>query len=1809
MLVTKRQLILPVALLALLLLVALSFKTQAGIARFYAESCLGGWQNPQAAAGEPDGQSAILSDSLSEIFCGNFKGEVPSDGAPKKFQVKFSWLIDDGAEKALGVATSTATTTLVGNDFNEQVTAVLNATTTGPQELTVTNLPIGEASSASTTASTSTPPTVEPPVVPDTSPESTPAPEPTPPTPELTPAPEPVVPPEPASPPAEPSAWWRGLINRVSASDTEPVLEPIVGETATTAAALIAAADESKIISPDDLLEVFYTLDSNNWQSLGKIKRNNWREAALDLPLTSWSDLPKVQISVRSLPRLDKPITVSLDSLWLEVSYDNPFNSELTLEQISLLPRVQVPSQDIFLSPQQYFTAEESPSFTITKDLPKVIATSTEPLVPADTPATSVEATSTFNLPPLALPEKLLNWLRPKWEIKSVLAASLPTSRLLKATVYDSRQQVVNFEPIVEAGPDGINLRLPPRQRALRPGRYRIEVEILQGRRVLISSQDFYWGVLALNANQSIYEPGDTGYLQFAVLSDDGHTICDANLSLDINGPGGQDRLSTAGGTIKKSETCGADNVTDQPDYFAYYRFNQAGTYQLGFTDLDRGRQIKDSLVVRTGDAFVVERVSATRINPFKADYKMRIRMTAREDFSGEVSEQVPSEFQIADGQTTWPVSLRAGETRELSYTYHAPPVSPQIYLLGPAILSEASTTLFTEARQWQIAADNACQSNGTGLWSAAGSWTGCGGTTPQSADTVTIVSPHTITLDTDATITSLTINNGGTLTEDAGGRTLTIAPASGTAFTNNGTFTAASSIVKITSDAAITLLSGSFVGNNAFNKLQLTPAITAARTYTFGAAASTTGNFDINPSKATAGSVLLTVNMNGAITVAATATTTITKTTNTTSKLVTNGQNNLSSGHIDVQTGATLTASSTITLTGSAAGGVLFTRTGTVTLTSSTVIMNPDAFVVLTSGTFSGISANNNFNNLQLTPTLTANQTYTFGSGAVLVNGDLNINPTAATSKGLTVNLGTTLTVAAAKTLTISGASSATSSLNTTTSNYTLSTGLLNIASAGTLAANGSSINITGTTGTLFTRIGIFTEGNGTASSTVTFNGVGTPTLTSGAITFHKLTLDSGEIGGASTYTVGSGDLTVANTLTVAGANALTLSSNGGVIHAQGDVTYTNTSNSTGGAAQIQIDGTGNQALTGPSGTDCGTNYQGQMPAIIVDKASGTLTLGANIISISDSWTYVNGTVDASTNSSIVCFPSTGSVTIDGEGASATMSFYKLTIGAKVGTLTAYLDGDLKVLNNFQIGASGATVSLDPVAGNDIYVGGNWTSNNGTFIPRDSRVFINGGVAQTINTASFFYDLVITKSGGTATLASNVSLTNNLNVTLGTLDISTYTLNLTFSSASVLTVDGGTLNASGGTVSTIGNIAISSGTLSAPTGTLTISGSYNNSGGTFTANSGTVTFDSGATGKTLAGTMTGSSAFYNLNLTNSGTSAGYTFSNNASTTNNFFIGDGTTVVAPALLSVAANWTKDSTGVFTHNSGTVELTGVNQTISGATTFYNLKKNDATNDATSRILTLPSNATTTISGLVTFNGTDDDDRVHLRASTWGTRWGFTVNGTYNINYASTTDSDASLGALITPSNTTDGGNNLNWVFGGSLTIIVDGNTEAFSTVTPGSNSVVATSSILQIKTANSTGFVVTVKRSNGDATMRLTTDTSKTIPDKTNWIPNAATTTPGNATASSTELNTLQFRVRSSGTDTPNYASSWWGSDDTTANARFAGFPNPTAQNIVNRSVAATATTTIYVLYNLAVPSTQASGDYSGDVEYAATVNP
>ncbi len=111
---------------------------------------------------------------------------------------------------------------------------------------------------------------------------------------------------------------------------------------------------------------------------------------------------------------------------------------------------------------------------------------------------------------------------------------------------------------------------------------------------------------------------------------------------------------------------------------------------------------------------------------------------------------------------------------------------------------------------------------SGDGSWNDPNSWDA--GAVPESGQPITI--EDNLTLDQNATVSSLTINNGATFTASDGSkdkRTLTI--ASGGTLTNNGTFTAADGTVVF---AGAGTVAGSIT--TTFNDLELNGALTLTK-------------------------------------------------------------------------------------------------------------------------------------------------------------------------------------------------------------------------------------------------------------------------------------------------------------------------------------------------------------------------------------------------------------------------------------------------------------------------------------------------------------------------------------------------------------------------------------------------------------------------------------------------------------------------------------------------------------------------------------------------------------------------------------------------------------------------------------------------------------------------------------------------------------------------------------------------------------------------------------------------------------------
>lgn len=190
-------------------------------------------------------------------------------------------------------------------------------------------------------------------------------------------------------------------------------------------------------------------------------------------------------------------------------------------------------------------------------------------------------------------------------------------------------------------------LKIYPK-RAFKPGKYRLVIkDELTG---VSSSQDFTWGVLALNTNKSIYAPDETARLHMAVLDNQGEMVCNAKLEVKITDTNNNvTTFSTEDESIKVNPECQKKSFTLNPDFEASYKLGAVGAYNIAVTAItkDGTFSITDAIEVRDFVPFDVERTTATRIYPPEV-YPVTFNITANQDFEGTISEIVPVDFAIS---------------------------------------------------------------------------------------------------------------------------------------------------------------------------------------------------------------------------------------------------------------------------------------------------------------------------------------------------------------------------------------------------------------------------------------------------------------------------------------------------------------------------------------------------------------------------------------------------------------------------------------------------------------------------------------------------------------------------------------------------------------------------------------------------------------------------------------------------------------------------------------------------------------------------------------------------------------------------------------------------------------------------------------------------------------------------------------------------------------------------------------------------------------------------------------------------------
>lgn len=129
-------------------------------------------------------------------------------------------------------------------------------------------------------------------------------------------------------------------------------------------------------------------------------------------------------------------------------------------------------------------------------------------------------------------------------------------------------------------------------------------------------------------------------------------------------------------------------------------------------------------------------------------------------------------------------------------------------------------------------------------------------------------------------------------------------------------------------------------------------------------------------------------------------------------------------------------------------------------------------------------------------------------------------------------------------------------------------------------------------------------------------------------------------------------------------------------------------------------------------------------------------------------------------------------------------------------------------------------------------------------------------------------------------------------------------------------------------------------------------------------------------------------------------------------------------------ITLSGSWAKKSAGTFTFATSTIVMNGVNQALSGSTTFKNFTKTVTSADT----LSFDSGLTQTFTGALTLQGGSPTARLKLR-STEGGQWKINPQSTRTVNFLDVKDSrNLNTTVINCLTGCVDSGSNLWWDFG-------------------------------------------------------------------------------------------------------------------------------------------------------------------------------
>jgi hypothetical protein len=247
--------------------------------------------------------------------------------------------------------------------------------------------------------------------------------------------------------------------------------------------------------------------------------------------------------------------------------------------------------------------------------------------------------------------------------------------------------------------------------RDITPGVYKVETTLVKDGKTYTANDSYQWGLVSLNTKKSIYKSGEIADFIIVVLDNGGHSVCNANIEMNIADPNGNTKILSSGNGITPNSQCGL--------YDAQYTTTSEGNYTINLSAQNPSgiAKFNTSFLVQNSFAFDVIRTADSKIDPTKSNsFNVRIDISSYVNQKTlQIQEFVPSVFNVITnanvqviGDTkilTWNKDLIGNKTF-VEYSYSVPLKFPELYALGSAQINYGSNQTFREARNWFVAVD-----------------------------------------------------------------------------------------------------------------------------------------------------------------------------------------------------------------------------------------------------------------------------------------------------------------------------------------------------------------------------------------------------------------------------------------------------------------------------------------------------------------------------------------------------------------------------------------------------------------------------------------------------------------------------------------------------------------------------------------------------------------------------------------------------------------------------------------------------------------------------------------------------------------------------------------------------------------------------------------------------------------------------------------------------------------------------------------------------------------------------------------------